>query len=326
MGWNHRVIGVLLLLLPVLVSGVSGLAGRGVFASSSEGSQSLVYCVDLSSEYKVIQGSEVKYSESVEGSVRVEVDFTGNSSVVVKIVDYDVNFEKDNVKGKLDAFLAEKFLGFAEYNESQLYKSINVGLNRSIYIPIVLMNKSAFNMSSGGRGAAPVLQVPVAFYTPIKSPDDFVRGVKELFGYALNSSMGQLGQIMIDAKHGEADLKILRSEDTVGYTVKSSFNNGEMGLSYSGRETTIYSLKGWLVKDSYKITATYTQQDFKRESKENINIVLCDSTVPGISPVKAGGLVGSVTQALNNRTTVIILAIVVLLAVTAGAYYLRRRA
>lgn len=276
----HLTRALLILIILVLFSKAAISA-----ASTADGTgyQTLLYCININNDYRIIENSTTKYSSTINGSIKIKLYIYSNDTVILKIIDKDVTIKRNGLEQKLEAYLSEKPSEILY--PSDLSKTISMQKGPYFTVSLVLLNSTVGSEGNETRPVYPEYSLLMRLYIPIQSPNSFIEGVGSLFNQLKErKASGSIGHIAIDMRYGDASLKILRTNDTVGYTVESSFHNEVAGISYNGEETVIYSPRGWLVKDTFSATMVSSHGSRQDESKNSVTIVLCNSTVPGVSP------------------------------------------
>ncbi len=292
--------------------------------------QILLYCIDISNKYKITENSAIKYYSIIRGNIKIKLYIFDNNTVNVKLVDNNATINENGLKQKLEAYLSKTYSGGGIYYSSDLSRTISMQKGPYFTFSLVLLNSTVDSESHETRPVYPQYYLLIRLYTPIQSPDSFIHGVESLFNQVKERrAPSHIGHISIDFRYGDASLKILRTNDTIGYTVKSSFHNDKTGISYNGEETTIYSYEGWLVGDNIISTMVTTHGSRQDESKNRITIVLCNSTVPGVSPYTNSikslqSEAGAGENMLSDKVTIGLVFGIITLAVV-GVWFLKTK-
>jgi hypothetical protein len=271
-------------------------------------------------------GSELRESSSIKGDITVEVTIYNNGSTVAKIVNDDVVRVSNGLKNRLVSYFS--LSGTPDYptNLSRTLKSSDT--KYPLYLTIVLMNSTLSAPINPNRPAPSIRHITETLYIPNFTADGFIRGIESFYNKVKESQhIGPLGHLTADTAHGDATLKIIREKDLVGYTITSDFDNEQSGMKYSGQEVVLYSIKGWLLKDSVKSVLENKlgtgQAEVRNKSEYNFNIVLCKSTAPDIRPLNnAPNRLGS--WADTKTITLALGAGAAVAAAAVGIWYVRR--
>ena len=299
-------------------------------AAEGTGYQTLLYCINIDNNYRITENSAIRRSSTITGSVKMRLYIYSNDTVILKIIDDDVIIKENGLEKKLEAYLSKTYSGAGIYYPSDLSKTITMQKGPYFTFSLVLLNSTIGSEGNETRPVYPEYYLLMRLYTPIQSPENFIQGVESLFNQLKErKASGSIGHIAIDMRYGDASLKILRTNDTVGYTVESSFHNEVAGISYNGEETVIYSPRGWLVKDTFSGTMVSSHGSRQDESKNSVTIVLCNSTVPGVSPQTSNpsspqNEAGTGETILGDKTTIgLVFGGIVLAAI--GIWLLKRK-
>ncbi len=278
------------ILLILIIFALSSKAATSVITTTEgTGYQTLLYCIDISNNYRITENSAIKYSSIISGGVKIKIYVYSNNTVILKIVDNKVTIKENGLEQKLEAYLSKTYSGAGIYYSSDLSKTISMQKGPYFTISLVFLNSTINSKSNETRPVFPKYYVFMNLYTPIQSTDSFVQGIESLFNQVKErKAPSHIGHISIDSRYGDASLKILRINDTIGYTIESSFHNDVTGISYSGKETIVYSLKGWLVMNNINTNMVTSHGSRQDGSMNKITIILCNSTIQGVPPYTSG--------------------------------------